>query len=71
VRLWVDRQPPPVVRLAGPDWQTVPVPVESARGRHVLVELDVRYTLVPSRAGGSQDDRRLGVMVGAPVWREA
>jgi O-antigen ligase len=71
VRIWVDRRPPLVVRLAGPDWQVVALPVASAPGGHVLVELDVDYTVVPSRVAASRDDRRLGVMVGALLWRDA
>jgi O-antigen ligase len=70
VRIWVDRRPPLVVRLASADWQIVPLPVAASPGRHVLVELDVSYTVVPSRVGASRDDRRLGVMVGELVWRD-
>jgi O-antigen ligase len=71
VRVWVDRQPPLSVRLDGPDWQTVSIPVSAPAGQQVLVELEVGYTVVPARLGGSRDNRRLGVMVGPPVWRDA
>jgi O-antigen ligase len=71
VRVWVDRRPPLVIVLPGADWHTVRVPVTQPRGQHVLVELEAGYTVVPSRLGPSRDDRRLGVMVAWPAWRDA
>lgn len=59
------------VRLTAPDWQTVDVPIQESAASHVLVELEVAYTFVPSRVGGSRDDRTLGVMIGEVTWRDA
>jgi hypothetical protein len=70
VRLWVDRRPQPPVRLDRPGWETVAVPVAARPGGHVLVELEVAYTVVPSRLGPSRDDRELGVMMGEVGWRD-
>jgi O-antigen ligase len=70
VRVWVDGGAPAVVRLAGPEWQALAVPVHRPRGAHVLVELEPAYTVVPARVAGSRDERRLGVMVGEVAWRD-
>jgi O-antigen ligase len=70
VRVWVDGGAPVVVRLAGPEWQTLAVAVERPRGAHVLVELEPAYTVVPAHVAGSRDQRRLGVMVGELAWRD-
>lgn len=70
VRVTVDHQPTAVVRLATPAWQVVDVPVQAPPGTHVLVELEVAYTFVPSALAPSRDARTLGVMVGELTWRE-
>lgn len=70
VRVWVNRESPRVVRLTGPRWEAVAVPVQAAPGAHVLVELEVAYTVVPSRRGTPGDNRTLGVMVGELAWRD-
>jgi O-antigen ligase len=71
VRVWVDRRQPLRIRLDRAAWRTVTIPVSAPPGQPVLVELEVSHTVVPARLGGSRDDRRLGVMVGTPVWRDA
>lgn len=69
VRVWVDGERRPDLRLAAPDWQTVAVPVRAPVGGHALVEVEVGYTFVPSRLSPSRDDRRLGVMMREVTWR--
>src|SRR5262249_22507674 len=64
VQVWVDRAPVATLRLASPDWQEITVPVSTPPGGHVLVELETRETVVPSRVTDSRDRRVLGVMVG-------
>jgi hypothetical protein len=66
----VDRRVTEVVRLATPEWRTVDIGVERPRNAHVLVELQVNRTFVPSRGGSSHDDRTVGVMVGEVEWRD-
>jgi hypothetical protein len=69
VRVWVDRAPVATVRLASPGWQEILVPVGTPPSGHVLVELEARETVVPSRITASRDRRALGVMVGEIRWR--
>jgi hypothetical protein len=59
------------VTLATPDWQAVTLPVGRPIGAAVLVEVEPGYTFVPSRVSPSRDDRRLGVMMAEPVWKQA
>jgi len=70
VRIWVDRGPAVAIQLTTPDWQTVRVPVDQPRDGHVLVEMEVAYTFVPSDRPPSRDQRRLGVLVREVGWRE-
>jgi O-antigen ligase len=71
VTVRVDGRPAASVRLATGDWHPVAVRVDRPARGHVLVELETAYTLVPARATASRDTRRLGVMVGPVVWRDA
>src|SRR5262249_46884172 len=65
-----DRGPAVAIQLTTPDWQTVRVPVDQPRDGHVLVEMEVAYTFVPSDRPPSRDQRRLGVLVREVGWRE-
>ena len=71
VTVRVDGRPAGSVRLATDDWHPVAVRVDRPVSGHVLVELETAYTLVPARLTASRDTRRLGVMVGPVVWRDA
>jgi hypothetical protein len=70
VRVWVDGERRPDLRLATPDWQRIAVPVRPPVGSHSLVEVEVGYTFVPARLAASRDDRRLGVMMREAIWRD-
>jgi O-antigen ligase len=70
VRVWVDGERRPDLRLTTPDWQRIAVPVRPPVGRHTLVEIEVGYTFVPARLSASRDERRLGVMMREATWRD-
>ncbi|HEV8311144.1 MAG TPA: O-antigen ligase family protein [Methylomirabilota bacterium] len=69
-RVMVNHRPMAVLTLATTGWHTLEVPVADSPGTHALVEVDVAYTFRPSELTPSEDDRRLGVMVGEVAWRD-